>query len=426
MRVVMLTDDVQIDRRILQEAHTLIGAGHEVIVLARGEGEPYAHERIGGIKIERIAPGVDGGRERLVQRAAAPALARLERLRSSNGSRSVAVLERSARVAVSQTVRLVRRTRRLPYRDAVLADRARYYRPDVLHAHDLPQLLAATVVARSRGVPVVYDAHELYPVISSLRPRLRKRLARLEARLIGRCDAVITVNPYLAQEFARRYSIAVPTVILNAVDPSGRAGHTDPIRPSLGLPADTRIVLYQGWLSAERGLVRLVDALAHVPDDVHLVYLGYGEAGSTVVAHADRAGLGDRVHVLDAVPQAELPIWTAAADVGVIPYPDIDLNHRYCSPNKLFEFIQASVPVVANDLPYLRDVIVGESIGEVALIEDAHSFGLAIARVLDADRHAVMVERSREVAPRYSWAAQEAALLEAYRPFDEACRRGRP
>lgn len=431
MRVVMLTDDVQIDRRILQEAETLIDDGHEVILLAGGVDAPFSYERLSRVKVERIVPAVDGARERLIWRAGEPVLAALAAMRgrASRAGRlrriapALGVLERAVRVLTSQVVRAVRLTRRIPYRDAVLADRASYYRPDVVHAHDLPQLRAAAVVARRRRIPLIYDAHELYPEIMSLRPRLRRRLRRLERRLISGCDAVITVNPYLADEIARRYDIPPPTVILNAAQPAAGDRGPDPLRESIGASAATPIVLYQGWLSHQRGLTALVDAFTHVALPARLVLLGYGDAGPDVAARAEALGVGDRVHVLPAVAQHELAAWTRTADVGVIPYPDVDLNHRFSSPNKLYEFIQAGVPVVANDLPYLRDVVAGEGIGFVADIADARAFGKAIETAISEKSRQALVDRIRDVAPRYDWPSQEPALRELYARVATAARR---
>ena len=59
--------------------------------------------------------------------------------------------------------------------------------------------------------------------------------------------------------------------------------------------------------------------------------------------------LGKKVIFMDRVPQKELLRYTAGADFGIIPYPDIDLNTKYCTPNKMFEFLTANVPMIAND-----------------------------------------------------------------------------
>ena len=48
---------------------------------------------------------------------------------------------------------------------------------------------------------------------------------------------------------------------------------------------------------------------------------------------------------------------TPAGELGIIPYQSIDLNSRYCTPNKLFDFIVAGLPILANDLPELRKFV---------------------------------------------------------------------
>ena len=85
--------------------------------------------------------------------------------------------------------------------------------------------------------------------------------------------------------------------------------------------------------------------MAHVrTPDIALVFLGPGvEKRPELSEIAAGAGtLGSRVFfLLDAVDQRQLLEFTASADIGIIPYPPIDLNSRLCTPNKLFEFIVA-------------------------------------------------------------------------------------
>ena len=74
---------------------------------------------------------------------------------------------------------------------------------------------------------------------------------------------------------------------------------------------------------------------------------------------------------------------TAGADLGVIPYQPVDLNHDLCSPNKFFEFVQAGVPVVAHDLVFFRDM--GRCYGVVSVGDSSTASGMAAAirNVLD-------------------------------------------
>jgi len=85
------------------------------------------------------------------------------------------------------------------------------------------------------------------------------------------------------------------------------------------------------------------------------------------------------VYFLPAVPQAELLQHSASADLGIIPYPHVDLNSYYCTPNKLFEFIQAGLPILSNDSPELRRFVSEEGFGLV----HAMSSPLHIANAID-------------------------------------------
>ncbi|HWU14684.1 MAG TPA: glycosyltransferase, partial [Caulobacter sp.] len=53
-------------------------------------------------------------------------------------------------------------------------------------------------------------------------------------------------------------------------------------------------------------------------------------------------------------PFTELPRWTVGAALGALLYEDLNLNQRHCSPNKLWEYPAAGVPILATDLPEIR------------------------------------------------------------------------
>jgi glycosyltransferase involved in cell wall biosynthesis len=248
--------------------------------------------------------------------------------------------------------------------------------------------------------------------------RLRKGYwARLERRLLPRADLAITVNELIAGEMARRYRVQPPLVVLNCPDPPPMFDPTaryDLIRERLDLPHATPIVLYQGWMSEGRGLENLVRAAPRLRDGAAVVFMGYGEYQAALERLAAQDASG-RVHFIPAVPQRELLAYCASADVGVIPYQAVDLNNYYTSPNKLFDFIQAGLPIVASDLPYLRKVIVGNDLGVVTRLDRPEDYAAAINSVLALpDRAAKLRANLLRAAPGYTWAAQAAKLIEAY------------
>ena len=62
---------------------------------------------------------------------------------------------------------------------------------------------------------------------------------------------------------------------------------------------------------------------------------------------------------LDPVPQEKLLIHTRCATLGVIPFQFVGLNNYYATPNKLFEYIAAGLPVVASNFPELKRIVEG-------------------------------------------------------------------
>lgn len=459
MRILMLTDDVQIDRRILLEAESLIRLGHEVILLAEGGGASSTFERIGNVKVERLGGGplppplsemivlavaavmrkairlASGARTKLLQlmkRIVKRAFRAMVRLIGLASRACTGLLQMTTRVekralltvarlndrAAGHGLRVLRGLLRTPPpRERAMAMRIAFYRPDLIHAHDLPQLRPAVRAKRRLRVPLIYDAHELYPEISLLTPVQQRMLTRREKRYICRADAVITVNNYLAAEMAKRYRVRLPFVVLNATKwpaagPQG--GPWNLFRERFGIAEEHQILLWQGWLSPHRGLEALVVAMKNLPENLDLVFMGYGDARVGLEAMASEAGLAERVHFKDAVGQDELLRWTSSADIGIIHYRPIDLNTYYASPNKLYEYIQAELPIVANDLPYLRDVVGGEGFGVVYKLETPADYVKAISMMREPGVYERCRERLRERKAAYGWNSEEGKLFSIY------------
>lgn len=449
MRIVMLTDDVQIDRRILLEAESLYRSGHEIILLAeRGTGLE-SHELIGNIKIERIQTPDSSKGELILIRLSTYLnrfLSRTSRLIIAVVSKSFSLFSRavskvfslvvraiskafSALIRINQRstnflLRVLRKSMCLSLRERALVDRIKFYNPDVIHAHDLPQLRAAVKAKRRLNIPLVYDAHELYPEIGTLTSRQKKILSIRERRYIKDADKVITVNKYIAAEMVKRYKLPSINVVHNATDwpHSLAAKKWDRFRETFPIKHSDCIVLFQGWMSLNRGLQPLVLALALLPKSVHLVFMGYGEARPSLESMVIEESLQGRVHFMEAVPQSELLSWTASADVGVIPYQPVDLNNYYCSPNKLFEFIQAELPIVANDLPFLRDIVKEEGFGVVRNLESAEDYANAIEDILNDDKLRLCRDKLSKRRNAYSWNAEQKKLLSIYQSiFAKEC-----
>lgn len=286
------------------------------------------------------------------------------------------------------------------------------FRPDVVVSSDLPGLVGASRAARRLGVRHVHDCHELYLESTNFTWYERLLLAPVERRHMRRVSRVVVVNQSIADEYRRRYGV-VGAVVRNCANVPPRTEVRD-IREPAGLGPDSRVVLYQGGFAGGRGLDVCVAAVPYLPPDVHLVLLGYGALEHALLEQAAELGVADRVHVVAAVPPAELLAYTASGTVGLIPYQPVSLNNRYSLPNKIFEYTSVGLPVVASDLPELRRVAVDGGCGVVYDPYDVDSLVAALRTALEPETNARLRVGSRAYGQTHVWPRERQVLVEAF------------
>ena len=192
------------------------------------------------------------------------------------------------------------------------------------------------------------------------------------------------------------------------------------LRRQLGLEARRRYVCYAGSLYGGKGIDTLLEAAALVGDDVEFLIVGgtSEEVGRHRLLASER-GIRN-VRFLGFVRPAEVPRYLGSADALVMP-PEGEARGaggemigRYMSPLKMFEYMASGTPVVASDLPTLREVLRD---GRNALLfppGDARALAAAVERVLgDPSTARVLAERALEDVRRYTWQERAASIIEA-------------
>lgn len=291
-------------------------------------------------------------------------------------------------------------------------DRIAEHQPDLVVSSDLPGLVGANIAARRLGVPHLHDCHELYLESTTLRPYERTVLWPVEKTYLRRADAVVIVNETIRDEYEKRYGVR-GTVLRNAapaVPPEVRSNPVD-LRALAGLRRDAKIVIYQGGLMHGRGLDVCVRAAVHFAEDVHLVLIGKGRMLEELTALADELGVADRVHFLPAVEPGDLPAYTSAADVGLIPYQPVSRNNEYALPNKAFEYPGAGIPFVAADLPELRRIAQTARCGEIYDPFDPRQLATAVHTVLDAERYPAYRHNAEAFGRENTWENEREILI---------------
>jgi glycosyltransferase involved in cell wall biosynthesis len=441
------------DARVLKEARTLASAGHRVRVVAVLDATTAPEEERDGFRIVRIERNPIHYRllraARLAGRLWRRPLAAIKPAERTPQPRSRAVavalvplvllghglrLLWRAAAALARWVKAGgRRLMLAPHKPLMFLDYyQRAYRlvraepPDALHAHDLNTLPVAAALAKRLRVPLIYDAHELYPEISTLSRREAAIWRLLERRLAKRADHVVTVCDSIATEIESRCGVVRPTVLLNC--PAGgdgggagfagkeaEGGQVSMLRSRAGLNGSGEpLVLYQGGFAPHRGLQTLVRSARELERGT-IVLMGWGRLEEELRELVAQEGLEERVTIVPPVAQGEVVACAAGADVGVIPYEPVGLNNTYTTPNKLFDYMAAGLPVAASRLPELTRFVERGEIGLTFTPGDPAALATAINGILaDPERHDRMRQRAREAARRYTWERESRKLLELY------------
>jgi glycosyltransferase involved in cell wall biosynthesis len=326
--------------------------------------------------------------------------------------------------------RIVRiRLRSLGWRGRLLAPFAKYIEfcwrawrlagrspASVYHANDANTLPAAWLAARRNRARLVYDAHELETGRNFRGNRLagiyRRLWALPERLLIRRADVVITVSQPIAEDLAGRYGIALPVVVMNCPETASVAAN-DRLRQELGIPAEDKILLYQGRIGEGRGIETFFDAVQRLPGTVG-VALGEGP-GLEEFRRDVRIGRWQRVHLPGLIPLIDLPEYTVGADLGMVLIQGICRSYRLTMPNKIFEYLHAGLPVVASDMPGMAWIVRTHDVGELADPDDPEAIAAAVRRLLDNPaRFCEVRENARRAITVFNWEREREKLLAVY------------
>ena len=197
--------------------------------------------------------------------------------------------------------------------------------------------------------PVVLEAHEVDSLLTH--GSESKALHRLERRVLQSVQGLVTNCAGTRQmlEEAHPGSLPVNTRVVHNATAAGRGRVGGPKR---GGPRDERIVGYAGSLRSFKGLSTLLEAARLLPEGWVLELVG----GS----RQEREALGrlpDRVRDLGEVPYTQVPEILARWRCAVISLEDNLFGRSLCNPLKLWDYLAVGVPVVAPELPTIREVL---------------------------------------------------------------------
>lgn len=265
---------------------------------------------------------------------------------------------------------------------------------------------------RQQGLSVGVDfedwfSEDLLPQAQLTRPIAQ--LKRLEARLLNHCTYCLTTSHALANQLSQTYHTPKPTVIYNTF-PTSHTPH-----PTSSSPHPT-LHWFSQTIGPGRGLETLFQSLPYLrtPVELHLRGSCSPQTRAWMNQQIPIEWL-DRVRIHPTVTNAELPACIAEHDIGLaLELPDLP-SRNLTITNKLFQYLQAGLAVVATNTAGQREVFSYDS--KIGHLIPPHN-PLALAHALnDLLQHPEKLKAAQQAALHVSqeyfcWEKHSNRLLE--------------
>ena len=286
---------------------------------------------------------------------------------------------------------------------------------DAVLTRDLSVAAALLRAPRALRPPIVYESHGYAPDVASALPALvstatapgarkLRRLAAREGDVWRGADGYFTITRCLANDLEARFGAREGLAIV----PDGVRLEAGTSGPASGVPrsSDRPLVVYAGHLYAWKGVDVLLEALVGVPEADGLIVGGHAKEPdlARVRALADKLGLASRVKFTGLVDPPDVRALLSQASVLVLPNPASAISTRFTSPLKLFEYMAARRPIVATDLPAMREVLTPDVHAVFVAPGTAPALSAGIRRVLSDPELAVRLSEAAATAVLdYTW-----------------------
>lgn len=185
--------------------------------------------------------------------------------------------------------------------------------------------------------------------------------------------------------------------------------------PILNKKMDEKIIFYAGALNSERirSISMIIEAMSDI-ENIKLIVAGTGPGQNLIEKIA--ANPENKVEYLGLISYDDVIRFTYHSDILFAFYDPINPNNRLASPNKLFEAMMCSKPIIVNDDTSMADIVRNERWGIVVPYGDIKEIKKAINQLINDRRMRNFFGANGRKAyeARYSWHIMETRLIHAY------------
>lgn len=297
---------------------------------------------------------------------------------------------------------------------------------DVVLTRDLGVASLLLRWPRRRRPPLVYESHGYAPVVSGLLPEMlstappasrgkARRLERWERQVWREAEGYVTITEALARDLQERLGAVRDVHVVPDGARMGPKAAFDWIGPPGPSSSVSALVVYAGHLYPWKGVEVLIEALALATSLRGRIVGGHPAEPDLgrLQARAQQLGLAGRIEFTGFQPPTAVAASLQAADVLVLPNRATTVSARYTSPLKLFEYLAAGRPIVASDLPAIREILRDNENARLVPADDPRALADALLALTRDTALAVRLARGAfDTASEYSW-DRRATRLEA-------------
>lgn len=276
-------------------------------------------------------------------------------------------------------------------------------RSTVVYTREAP----AAWLAAALGFPAFLECHFI--------PERRRPYLAFARKARGIVAVASTIREqFLREGFEGTRILAQPNAVdlsIFAIDVSAEEA-----RRRLGLPADAFILGYTGNFTTrgeDKGLDDALSALVFLPPAFRLVAVG-GRPNDIerYQALAVERGVERRAEFIGYRSQADLALYQKASDVLIMPFPGTPYYREHMSPLKAFEYAAACRPIIATDLPTIREVL-DDATACIIPADNPEALARAATALREDSSHARAIAKAayERVARTHSWGARAQNIL---------------
>jgi len=276
---------------------------------------------------------------------------------------------------------------------------------DLYIAADIYNLPFLSFFAKFRCKPLFYDSRELFRYLAGLtgKKNVQALLSFIEESYIKDCDKIIVTGMMDAGVLIEDYGLSpYKFILLRNLPRKSVKPEAKDLRKEFNLSHDAVILIYQGVVVKGRGLRKIIELLPE-NQSLHLIILGEGELRVELEKYAGELGVASRVIFAGTVTQDELLSYTAGADIGCTLIENISKSYYYALPNKLFEYVAAGIPVLASDLPQMKQIIDIYGVGKYVNPENRNEIIEALNHLCDPEIRREIKLKSLKAAEELNW-----------------------